>query len=456
MKVAALFAMIAALAILAGAYATARHQAERDIWARVSERLSTKIADLESRIDKPRSQGESKQQPEASVSQELNEAATRLSAIEVEILEKRAELVQLKSDRLVADEYAKSSLDTLRQQVRKTTEIEQGLGALQSRRLQLRRHVADAEEKIDVLTETISARQDYADALERTIAELAIRQETARSRLALAEQTENAVTASLDELKDLPAKAEPSAETIKAEAVPAKAVPAVAMITPMAETSVTRTASPDQDRSKGLYRFKNLAVDQGTGGPVAAPDDETILAARPDEAADERMASDAWAVKQYELGRVLVTRGERNSGTRELNEAVLAFRAILGEWSRDRDPLRWAATQNDLGYALALLGQRRGDVGTLEKAATACRSALAEIGKEQTPLLWATAQYNLGLSLSGMASIKEEEFLWQNAIEALQKSVEAFEGGRAKAEEARAKNRLQDAYDQLAALRQQS
>lgn len=469
MKAAVLFATIAALAIVAGAFSAARQQAERDAWRVESGRLRAEIAALERRVDDGRSRRQPQSQPSDGRVQALNDARARLSMIEAEILENRAALVQLKSDRLVAEEYARSSLETLRRQVRKTTEIEQDLAVLQSRRLQIRNHIDSAEEKTKELAGIISTRQEYATSLDQRIAELVIRQEVASSRLGLTEQEEAlrlAALESLEAVKASPVEAEPPARTVEAAAVEPEpklraetavsAAGAPVVEAPVVETPVNEGADLDQDRSKGLYRFKNLSVEPGLGGPAVGAGDETEVAARTDDAKTDRTASDEWASKQYDLGRALVTRGERNSGTRELNEAVLAFRAALGEWPKDRDALRWAVTQSDLGYALALLGQRQRDVGVLEEAAIACRGALAEIVQDRTPLLWATAHYNLGLTLSGMATIRDDEILWQNAIEALQQSVDVFEGAGAGAEASKATRRLQDAHTQLTALKNSS
>ena len=56
-----------------------------------------------------------------------------------------------------------------------------------------------------------------------------------------------------------------------------------------------------------------------------------------------------WAATQNNLGIALATRGERESGTARLEEAVAAYRAALEERTRDRVPLQWAGTQMNLG-----------------------------------------------------------------------------------------------------------
>jgi tetratricopeptide (TPR) repeat protein len=96
-------------------------------------------------------------------------------------------------------------------------------------------------------------------------------------------------------------------------------------------------------------------------------------------------------------------------GTNTLLVALFAFRQALKEWTRERVPLEWAGTQNNLGLALAELG-RGHKCGTaepwnihgtapLEEAAIAYREALKEWTRERVPLDWAMAQNNLGNAL---------------------------------------------------------
>ena len=60
----------------------------------------------------------------------------------------------------------------------------------------------------------------------------------------------------------------------------------------------------------------------------------------------------------------------------ELEEAVAAYRAALGEWTRERVPLDWARTQNNLGNALRNLGERESGTARLEEAVAAYDAAL--------------------------------------------------------------------------------
>jgi hypothetical protein len=63
--------------------------------------------------------------------------------------------------------------------------------------------------------------------------------------------------------------------------------------------------------------------------------------------------------------------GSRESGTARLEEAIVAYRAALEEWTRDRVPLEWARTQMNLGAALRALGSRESGTARLAEAVTA-------------------------------------------------------------------------------------
>ena len=79
------------------------------------------------------------------------------------------------------------------------------------------------------------------------------------------------------------------------------------------------------------------------------------------DASPDRMPVTNWADSQFELGKSLAADGRESSGTRELQDAVLAFNAAAGEWSPIQVPLKWASVHFELGRTLALLSRRRGD-----------------------------------------------------------------------------------------------
>ena len=110
-----------------------------------------------------------------------------------------------------------------------------------------------------------------------------------------------------------------------------------------------------------------------------------------------------WAMTQNNLGNALWTLGARESGTARLDEAVAAYRAALEEWTRDRVPLDWAMTQNNLGTALQTLGARESGTARLEEAVAAYRAALEEWTRDREPLDWAAAQMGLGNALWKLA-----------------------------------------------------
>ena len=142
-----------------------------------------------------------------------------------------------------------------------------------------------------------------------------------------------------------------------------------------------------------------------------------------DMAARDRVPLD-WAKTQNNLGVVLDTLGERETGTAHLEEAVAAFRAALKEYTRERVPLDWAMTQMNLGNALGALGERESGTARLDEAVAAYRAALEETTREREPLDWAMTQNNLGVVLdmlgkreSGTARLDEAVATYRAALE---------------------------------------
>jgi hypothetical protein len=76
------------------------------------------------------------------------------------------------------------------------------------------------------------------------------------------------------------------------------------------------------------------------------------------------LQSDSLALAQQPLVPIVDGRawtGETvndSATTAHLENAVMAFRAALQEYTRERAPLQWAATQTNLGTALAILSER--------------------------------------------------------------------------------------------------
>jgi hypothetical protein len=86
-----------------------------------------------------------------------------------------------------------------------------------------------------------------------------------------------------------------------------------------------------------------------------------------------------WAMTQMNLGNALMSLGERESGTTQLEEAVAAYRAALEERTHDRVPLDWAMSTGNQGVALMLLAERLGDATTAQTAVQQIEVALVTI-----------------------------------------------------------------------------
>ena len=120
-----------------------------------------------------------------------------------------------------------------------------------------------------------------------------------------------------------------------------------------------------------------------------------------------------WALVQNNLGNVLQTLGTRTcktvggiqAGTKQLGEAVAAYRLALEERTETKVPLNWAETQNSLGNALQVLGVFEKQSARFVAAVGAYRQALTVWTREKTPLQWAIAQNNLGNALRSYSQV---------------------------------------------------
>jgi len=142
-----------------------------------------------------------------------------------------------------------------------------------------------------------------------------------------------------------------------------------------------------------------------------------------------------WAAKQRVIANtrleLALVKLKDEKAIRYLHDAVDAYQAALGVWTREAFPQDWAKIQIDLGSACDEIGQRlKGEESTryLHKAETAYRSALEVIIRKTTEE-WALTQYNLGLTLSRLGiRVKGEEGIriLYNAINALRAAQEVY------------------------------
>ncbi len=404
-----------------------RYQAERAALRAEVARLKGKLGDAEDRAV-------SRESDVAKIERERREwtrGIATLADLEARLLDQRAELAILESDRVVAEDRAARAIEDLKRQVRSFTEIEADVAALDRRRQRLMGQVRVVEGHLQQAELGAAERQKRAEALDREIAGLAIRRETLEAKLALTERAmaANALNAMVETaaLTDTPAR--PAPAPVTAAAVPEPA--AVLDDVPEREGDV-REGDERNGGGRGLYRFSRLSAQPETAAPA-----ETI---------DEDVQAENWAENQYLMGLTLISNAERRSGTRELSDAVLAFKAVLGEWPKERDRMRWAIARSDLGYALALLGKRQGDAALLEDAAAACRDALDEFERDETPILWAAAKHHLGISLGGLAGLRGDPGLWQESITSLEEAIAAFKGAGALDDARKVEARLREAY----------
>ena len=83
-----------------------------------------------------------------------------------------------------------------------------------------------------------------------------------------------------------------------------------------------------------------------------------------------------WATTQNNLGNALEVLGERESGTKRLEEAVEAFARRCRRGPASGCRCEWATTQKNLGTALARLGERESGTKRLEEAVASFSNVL--------------------------------------------------------------------------------
>lgn len=433
------YALVLILAVGVGAlgYQEISRQAEREKWRAETTRLNDELE---------RAEGLENERLQTLAStldhdRKIEEAAAKLAKLEERILDAAAELAMLESDRAVAKGRAEAALDDLKMQIHALTKIEMDMAGLGQRRHRLQNQIGVVEAQLRQAEKGAAERQKRAEALDRDIAGLAVRRETLLASLEAVERTMVEKALAMEVRESMDAAASPP---VAAASSPPKA-PAEASVPILASRSapVIEGADDDgQDRTLGLYQFSSLSAEPD----VESPGQGGLPPSR--ERADE-VGSTGWAEDQYLLGLDLLSTAERSSGTRELNEAILAFKAVLGEWPKQRDPMRWAIARSDFGYALALLGKRQGNPETLERAALACREALAMFEQNETPLLWAAAQHHLGVSLGGLADMAGDQGLRQASIEALEQAIATFKNAGAATDARKAESRLREATAKL-------
>ena len=437
MKPGLLLLVITASASALG-YLEIRHQAERETWR-------VEASQLGSRLDAAERLAEERAKTLADAKKDNlreREAKAELAELEAQILDAAAELARIESDRVVARGRADTAIRDLQDQVRALTTIEMDMAALGKQRQRLQNEVEKIEERLQQTEIGAAERQKRSESLDRDIASLAVRKETMKANLGMAEKAMAAKA--LASMVEQPAKI----VTLSPEKSPAPP-PKPLLGQPAAPTAILEsTALEDSDRSRGLYQFGSLSADPSakSDGQSGLPPLSSSL-----EGSVQQEGASSWAEDQYLLGLRLLSTAEQNSGTRELNDAILAFKAVLGEWPKQRDPMRWAIARSDLGYALALLGKRQRNAGILEQAAVACRDALDQFKRSETPLLWAAAQHHLGVSLGGLADVSGDSDLRQASIEALEEAVAVFNNAGAAGDAQKVERRLREASAQIPA-----
>lgn len=124
-----------------------------------------------------------------------------------------------------------------------------------------------------------------------------------------------------------------------------------------------------------------------------------------------------WATTQNSLGNVYGILGQRQNGTRNLENSIAAFKASLEKRDRELAPLQWSATQNNLGNALGILGHRQNDEDMLVESVLAFERALEERTRDLVPKDRATTLNNLAAVLQTLGQRNKDAKMLKRSVE---------------------------------------
>ena len=132
---------------------------------------------------------------------------------------------------------------------------------------------------------------------------------------------------------------------------------------------------------------------------------------------DKEKDSHQWAISKTRHGVALGILGQRQKGTKMLEQAICSFNEVIDACDSESEPLEWATAQNSLGNALGILAHRQNDLEMLESAANAFERALSVRSQETCPWDWAASQNNLGAVLQSLGQRKNDAQLLKRSVD---------------------------------------
>jgi tetratricopeptide (TPR) repeat protein len=147
--------------------------------------------------------------------------------------------------------------------------------------------------------------------------------------------------------------------------------------------------------------------------------------------APRQQRAEDWATTKHILGNVLGVLGQRQVGTRNLENSIAAFKASLSRRERKVEPLQWADTQNSLGNALGILGHRQNDVDMLAESIAAFERSLEERTRDTAPQEWATTLNNLAAVLQSLGQRNKDTKMLKRSVNTYKEVLQQWTRERA-------------------------
>ncbi len=140
--------------------------------------------------------------------------------------------------------------------------------------------------------------------------------------------------------------------------------------------------------------------------------ENTVMALAP-----QKQRRDDWATSQQAFGIALGILGQRQGGTRNLENAIAAFEAALSIRNPKDNPQTFSESQNSLGNALGALGHRLGDEEMLKNSVQAFELALEQQTKVAGLPERTTTQNNLAAVLQSQGQRNSDTKMLKRSVD---------------------------------------
>jgi len=140
-------------------------------------------------------------------------------------------------------------------------------------------------------------------------------------------------------------------------------------------------------------------------------------------------AYNLWYNARHGLCGILLTRSEVFASAPLARRAMCAYRNLLLDVPRDKQPFEWARIQHNIGACLRQIGAIKGDIDALREAVLFCEAALDVRTRDAAPLLFATTTGLKGICFEKIGFINDDSQEIHKAICSYRESLDILTPG---------------------------